>query len=101
MLLSLLLALLMTIAALLFAFQNAQAARVTFLVWHFESSLALILVVSFAAGLLAGSLLLLPGRVRAGLASASQRRELAGLSRRVTERQARLDATAHPRRDDC
>src|SRR3972149_5495174 len=92
MLLSLLLARLMTIAALIFAFQNAEPAQVTFLVWQFESSLALVLVVSFAAGLLSGSLLLLPDRVRAGLASASHRRELAGLSRRLTEGPGKLDA---------
>jgi uncharacterized integral membrane protein len=92
MLFSLLLALLMTVAALIFAFQNAEPARVSFLVWQFESSLALILVVSFAAGLVAGLLLLLPGRIRAGLAVSSQKREAAALTRRLTECQEKLGA---------
>ncbi len=88
---SLLLALLMTVAALIFAFQNAEPARVSFLVWQFESSLALFLVVSFAAGLLSGILLLVPGRIRAGLGASSQRRELAAVTRRLEECQGRLE----------
>ena len=91
MLFSLLLALLITVAALVFAFQNAGPARVSFLVWQFQSSLALVLVVSFAAGLVSGVLLVLPARIRAGLAAASQKRELANLNRRLTECQSKLE----------
>jgi uncharacterized integral membrane protein len=91
MLFSLLLALLTTIAALIFAFQNAAPARVSFLAWQFESPLALVLLISFGGGLLAGALLLLPGRIRAGLAAAGQKRELAALNRKLAECEGKLE----------
>lgn len=91
MLLSILIALLMTVAALVFAFQNAGPAQVSFLVWHFQSSLALVLVVSFGAGLASGVLLVLPGRIRTGFVAGRQKRELATLNRRLEECQAKLE----------
>jgi uncharacterized integral membrane protein len=48
------LALLITTAFVLFAVQNAALVTVTFLTFHFEGSLAFILVVVFALGFLSG-----------------------------------------------
>ncbi len=87
---ALVLALLVCIAGLVLAFQNPGAARVSFLAWQFESSLALVLLIAFGAGILAGMLLMLPGRIRAGLTASSRRRELDEVSRKLTECEARL-----------
>lgn len=88
---ALVLALLVCIAGLVLAFQNAGPAHVSFLVWQFESSLALVLLIAFGAGILAGMLLMLPGRIRAGLTASSRRREVDGLTRKLAECEAKLE----------
>lgn len=46
--------------AVAFAFQNAIPIRVVFLIWQFEGSLALVLVVTFVLGVVAGLLASIP-----------------------------------------
>ena len=100
MLFPLVLALVLSLAALLFAFQNADPAVVDFLVWQFESSLAVILVISFGAGLLAGILMVLPARIRSGLKSSTIKKDLAALEAKLAESQRKLEeAEAMMRRD--
>lgn len=60
MILSILIALLMTF----FSVQNAQTVRVSFLGWFFDSPLAVVLLISFAAGALTSALASLPSRIR-------------------------------------
>ncbi len=86
----LVLALLVCVAGLVLALQNPAATQVRFVVWRFESPLALVLMTAFAAGLLAGLLLMLPGRIRAGLAAASRKREADELARRLSDYETKL-----------
>lgn len=52
------------ILAVIFAIQNAITVAVSFLHWEFESSLALILLVTFALGILTGFFGLTPTYLR-------------------------------------
>lgn len=48
----------------LFSVQNAQTIRVSFLSWYIESPLAVILLISFAAGSLTAFCVSIPTRIR-------------------------------------
>jgi uncharacterized integral membrane protein len=54
------LALILALILMLFTVQNQASITVTFINWTFEGSLALLLVLSFAAGLMAGIFSSLP-----------------------------------------
>jgi len=56
-------ALVLTILAGLFAAQNAVPITVKFLFWKFEGSLALVLILSFALGVVVTLLALIPRAV--------------------------------------
>lgn len=71
------LALLISLAALAFAVQNTGAVTVSFLIWQFESSLALVLLIAFGLGALVSVLLLAPPLFMARLSAQSLRRNLA------------------------
>jgi uncharacterized integral membrane protein len=73
-LLYLILALALSLLVTLFAVQNNAATEVTFLFWKLEGSLALILMVTFAAGILIGLLVSVPAWIRARLKAASLER---------------------------
>jgi putative membrane protein len=70
------LALLISIVIVLFAVQNAALTTVTFLSFHFEGSLALILVVVFALGVLSGMFMTVPSFWRKSSALREQRRKV-------------------------
>jgi putative membrane protein len=70
------LALLIAVALVLFAVQNAAIVPVSFLTFHFEGSLAFILVVVFAAGFLSGILMSMPSLLRKGSALREQRKKV-------------------------
>ena len=70
------LALLITIALVLFAVQNAALVTVTFLTFHVEGSLAFILVLVFALGFLSGILVTVPSFWRKSSALREQKRKV-------------------------
>jgi putative membrane protein len=70
------LALLIAVALVLFAVQNAAIVTVSFFTFHFEGSLAFILVIVFAAGFLSGILMSVPSLLRKGSALREQRRKV-------------------------
>ncbi len=97
----LVLALLLTVVALIFALQNTATAAITFLIWRFESPLALVLIVALVTGALVGFLAMLPGRVRGGLRAGRQARRIAELEKEVADLRARLaTATTPPEAQD-
>ncbi len=53
-------------AALMFILQNFMVISVNFLVWHFDGSLAFVILLSVVAGVLIGALLSLPELMRRG-----------------------------------
>ncbi len=70
------LSLLITIALMLFAVQNATITTVSFLTFRFEGSLAFILVVVFAAGFISGILISIPSLLRKGAALREQKKKV-------------------------
>lgn len=53
-------------AALMFILQNFMLISVNFLVWHFDGSLAFVILLSVVAGILIGTVLSLPELIRRG-----------------------------------
>jgi lipopolysaccharide assembly protein A len=65
------------VAAVAFALQNNVPVTVTFLVWRFDSSLAMVLLLSLAIGAVVMALVTAPGTLKARWALSRQRKELA------------------------
>jgi lipopolysaccharide assembly protein A len=57
-------ALVIAVVAVIFALQNIYVVTVSFFIWNFKGSLALVLLGALAVGLLIGLLAALPGLVR-------------------------------------
>jgi putative membrane protein len=72
-------ALLISIVAVVFALQNLVPVTISFFFWSIHGSLALVLLVSIAAGVLISLLASLPGLIRVRWVAASQRKKLAAL----------------------
>ncbi len=66
-----------------FAIQNATPVAVKFLVWQFESSLAVVIILSLLAGMVLIFLISVPGRLK-------RRKELYDKGRRISELEKRL-----------
>jgi len=62
--LQLIVAIIVAILAVVFALQNAVPITVSFLTWRFESSLALVLLIVLALGILMSLLVSVPSRVK-------------------------------------
>lgn len=88
MILSLVLGFLLGAAALLFALQNTGITALTFLGWQFESSLALLILIAFAAGALTALLVSLPSALRDGFRIMRLKRENKNLVDEVTSLRA-------------
>ncbi len=69
--------LVIAVLATVFAVQNAQPATVSFLIWEFEQSLALILLMSLLAGVLISLFASMPSRVKNRLTINSLNKKLA------------------------
>lgn len=90
----LILALIVAVAAVVFALQNTTPVTVSFMVWQFKDQpLALILLLALAAGVLIGLLTILPGAVRNKWRTVSQRKKIEGLEKSLQEAQVRLEQT--------
>ncbi len=88
----LILALIVAVAAVVFALQNTAPVTVSFLVWQFKDQpLALILLLALAAGVIIGLLTILPGAIRNKWRTISQRKKIEGLEKNLQETQTRLE----------
>ena len=72
-------AMLIALLAVIFALQNTAAVTVGFLLWTFQGSLALVLLIALFAGVLMSFLLCLPSLVRHRWTIRQLRRRLAAL----------------------
>lgn len=88
----LVLALIIAIFAVIFALQNTALVTVTFLLWTFEQSLALVLLLSLAAGVLVGLFTLLPTTFRQKFSISGQRKKLDALEKSLAEMKAKEEA---------
>ncbi len=76
------------IAAVLFALQNNVPVAVTLAVWHFDGSLALVLLLALGLGVLITGLLSSPAVIRRQWLAARLRRRVAELEREAAEQLA-------------
>ena len=74
------------ILTVIFALQNAIPVGVTFLVWKFEGSLALVLMSTFALGVLVSLLVSIPAIVKRRSAISNQKKKIEELENRLRER---------------
>ena len=70
------------IGAVAFAMQNNLPVTVNFLLWRFDSSLAMVLLLALATGAIVVALLTTPGTVRRQWQLARQRRQLEEMEKR-------------------
>lgn len=96
MVVSLILALAFAIVAVIFALQNTAVVTVTFFNLSLEGSLALVILVAVALGILIGVLVMTPGRVRSSLASARNRKKIGELEANLDEKKSKLAALEKP-----
>ena len=75
------------ILAILFAVQNNDPVTVSFIIWNFRGSLALILLIAMAAGALISTLISIPSSVKAHLAARNQRKKTGALEATIEELQ--------------
>jgi lipopolysaccharide assembly protein A len=91
--LGIIIAIAIAVAAVAFALQNNVPVTVTFLVWRFDSSLAMVLLLALAIGAVVMALVTAPGAVRARWTMSRQRKELSEL-RAATSRPAPAEPSA-------
>lgn len=88
MILSLILGFLLGAAALLFALQNTAVVAVSFLGYQFESSLALLILITFAAGVLVSLLVSIPSAMKDSFRIMGLKKENRKLAETLASQQA-------------
>jgi len=86
--LMLILGIVFSIVAVVFALQNNVAIVVTFAVWQFEESQALVLLLTLGAGALIAGLVSSPTVIRRQWEAARMRRQIVDLERKLAELQS-------------
>ena len=86
-------ALLIAALATTFALQNTAIVTVSFLLWGFTGSLALVLFVALTTGAITGWLVTMPSVLRARISDVGQRRKMNALEASLAEHKQRLDET--------
>jgi putative membrane protein len=66
----------LAILTVVFALQNTVPVVVTFLIWKFEGSLAMVLMLTFALGVLVSSLVSIPAIVKRRSATSNQKKKM-------------------------
>lgn len=84
------------ILAVVFAVQNPAEVTVTFLTWKFEGSLALVLLLTFALGVILGLVALMATVVRRSWTISSQKKKIAQLEKSLQEK----TETTEPRKEN-
>jgi uncharacterized integral membrane protein len=74
--LQLIVAIIVAILAVVFALQNAVPITVSFLTWRFESSLALVLLITVALGIIISLLVSVPSMIRTRKIISGQKKKI-------------------------
>jgi uncharacterized integral membrane protein len=82
----LILALLIAIAAVVFALQNITPVTITFFVWQYAGSLALILLLTLGLGVIITLLASIPAMLKRRIEIASQRKTIDHLEKELKEK---------------
>lgn len=88
--LTIIVAICVAIAGAVFAMQNNVPVTVTFLLWRFDSSLAMVLLLALAIGAIVVVLLMTAGTVRRQWAATRQRRRIQDLEQEGALLRARI-----------
>lgn len=86
-LLSLAIGFMLGLIALIFAFQNNDIVSLTFMNWNFESSLAIVVILSLLAGVLISTLLTIAGAIARSISMHSLKKENRSLKDMMLEKQ--------------
>lgn len=86
----LLLALIISILALIFAIQNTAAVTVSFLFWETESPLTVVLLIALGVGAVVTALAMLPGQIRGRWSSFSKGRRISDIESELQRYQDEL-----------
>jgi putative membrane protein len=79
------LALLLALVVTIFAVQNNEPTNITFITWETEGSLALVLMITFALGILIGLLVSTPGSIKRRLQFTDLKKHLQSLEKELEE----------------
>jgi lipopolysaccharide assembly protein A len=86
------LSLIVAAISVIFALQNTETVEVSFLIWTFESSLALVVLISLALGALISFLASSPSMLRKDFTNRSLRKRITELESSVADQKLKLDA---------
>jgi len=90
MIFSLILAVVFSLVAVIFALGNAEPITVSFLKWQITQSGALVLLGAVALGIVIGLLLMTPGAIKRNLALASHKKKLKNTEKALNQHKAKL-----------
>ena len=90
MIFTLILALAFAVVAVIFALGNPTEVTVTFMNWQVTESLALVLLVAVALGILIGVLLMLPGTIKRSLALSGEKKKLKGTEKELDKHKSKV-----------
>lgn len=89
----LIIALLIALVAVIFAVQNTAMVTISFLVWNFNHSLAVIILLTIFTGVLISILMSAPGWIKNRLALASLRKKIKELETKLKKEEEKHQAT--------
>ena len=87
----LILALLIAVIAVIFALQNTTQVTIAFLLWQFDQSLALVLLLSLAIGVVIGLLTISPTVVKGKLAVSNQKKKIDSLEKEINQYKTKIN----------
>ena len=90
MIFTLILALAFAVVAVIFALGNTTEVTVIFMNWQVTESLALVLLVAVALGILIGVLLMLPGTIKRSLALSGEKKKLKGTEKELDKHKSKV-----------
>ncbi len=86
----LILALLIAVVAVIFALQNTTQVTIAFLMWQFDQSLALVLLLALAIGVIIGLLAISPTVVKSKLALSNHKKKIDSLEKEINQCQQKI-----------
>jgi len=86
-----LIALLIAIVAVIFALQNAVTITISFFIWQFDGSLALVLLLTLGLGFLISFFATLPSIIRRSWAIAGQKRRINALEKQLGDASTKIE----------
>jgi uncharacterized integral membrane protein len=89
--LTLILGFAIAIVAVIFALQNTATVEVAFFTLHVTGSLALVVLVTLAAGILIGILVMTPSLIKRSISISSHRKKIKGLEKLLDEHKTKLE----------